>query len=355
MMQTQSQGQIKLNRRGLTELILACSLISLLTFAFWSWQTSGGRISAMEMPTTEPQSALLPKIILDPTIMLTTIIAEFAFLLAVTLALVPPKWWLQIDRYLESESNEPSTPLEWLGHKITNHKAPAHGQAQGQVQYNQAGEPVYYEAQPMPGMVVNPYSAPPNQQTGVQPGQPVPGQMQPGQPIPGQMQPGQPFPGQMQPGQPAPGQMQPGQPIPGQAQPGQPIPGQAQPGQPVPGQAQPGQPVPGQAQPGQVQPGQPTPGNTHPATVTEVQPQAQGAAPAPMVPPAPLSDVLNFEEDSTDDPLADLADIGDILTSAFDEDAGIDPDREALGKSLDDLEIKALLKSSRTVLATFQQ
>ena len=69
----------------------------------------------------------------------------------------------------------------------------------------------------------------------------------------------------------------------------------------------------------------------------------------------PVSDVLNFEETPQDDPLADLANIGDILSSAFDEDAGVDPDLEALGRTLDDIEMESVHRTARSILATFLQ
>jgi hypothetical protein len=80
----------------------------------------------------------------------------------------------------------------------------------------------------------------------------------------------------------------------------------------------------------------------------------EGGAPA-LTPPGPTNDVLNFEETEEEDPLADLADIGDILNSAFDEDSAIDPEREAISRSLDEVEIMALARNARQVLATFQQ
>jgi hypothetical protein len=73
-----------------------------------------------------------------------------------------------------------------------------------------------------------------------------------------------------------------------------------------------------------------------------------------LPPPGPTTDVLNFEEEE-EDPLADLADIGDILSSAFDDDNAIDPEREAISRSLEDVDIHVLLKDARHVLATFQQ
>ena len=287
-------------------MVLACLLLALLTFAIWSFQVNGGRVDAMEMTAIEPQNSLLPRIMQSPTIMLATIIAEFTVLLAITLALAPPVWWLRVARNIGTDANEPTTPLQWLGHKIASSKAPANDQ----MQHDAAGQPVYYEGAPIPETVANHNGALPNQQVGVppQPGQPVPGQMQPAQPVLGQ--------------------------------PGQPVPAQAQPGQPIPGQ--PGQPIPAQAQPGQ-------PGQVSPTPTDAANPIA------PLVPPAPLSDVLNFEDAPEDDPLADLANIGDILPSAFDEDEGIDPDREALSRSLDDIDIMAMLKDSHNILATFYQ
>ena len=100
-----------------------------------------------------------------------------------------------------------------------------------------------------------------------------------------------------------------------------------------------------------------------PMAVTEVkpgQPAAAPGAPAPAAPPPvappPVSNVLNFEETpAEDDPLADLANIKDILSSAFDEDAGVSPEREALGRILEELEMQTVKSTARQIMATFKQ
>jgi hypothetical protein len=318
MMQSQMitppQSRIKLNRRGFTELLLACAFLSLLTWAIWSWRVQGAHVSAMESAVSEPLS-LLPQILRHPTIILSMIVTEFFLLLAVTLALVPVAWWLHTEHPMGEEGAIPSTPLRWLSGKI--HRGRKQPQpAQGYYVMNAAGEPVYYEQPAVPGMkgmVVNQWGEMPPQQMG------APG-------IPGTM--------------PQAGQSMPGQPIPGQPVPGQPVPGQ-----PMPAQAMvPGMPI--------VMP---------PMAVTEVkpgQPAAAPGAPAPAAPPPvappPVSDVLNFEETpAEDDPLADLANIKDILSSAFDEDAGVDPEREALGRTLEDLEMHTVKSMARQIIATF--
>jgi hypothetical protein len=324
----QPQSRVKVNRRGLVELALACAFLALLTFAVWSWQVDGESVVALGSALPEQQSALLPQIMRDPTIKLASVFAEFVLLLAVALAVAPPAWWLQAEHILGTEPVLSTTPLRWLGHVIQNsHNQNSHNQnIQGQnsqsetsneqVATNGAGEPIYYQ---QPSGVVNPLNMPPVQPGAAPAYPPQTGQAQPGQPVPVPQVPGQPLPGQPQPGQPAPAPQ---------------VPGQPQPGQPLPGQAQ---PVPGQA-----------------ATVTEVQP-VQAAAPEATAPLAPLTEVLNFDEEATDDPLADLANIKDILSSAFDEDEGIDPDRLALANSLDEVDMPLIRTTARQIFATFVQ
>jgi hypothetical protein len=82
---------------------------------------------------------------------------------------------------------------------------------------------------------------------------------------------------------------------------------------------------------------------------------ASADAPLP-IPEQQASDVLNFEENpEEEDPLADLADINDILNSAFDEDSAIDPEREAMSRNLEHVDMMDLLMDARNVLATFKQ
>jgi hypothetical protein len=312
----QPQSRIKVNRRGLVELSLVCAFLALLTFVVWSWQVDGEAVVALGSALPEQQSALLPQIMRDPTIKLASVFAEFVLLLAVALAIAPPAWWLQAEHILGTEPVRSTTPLRWLGHVIQNsHSQNSQGQNSQsetnheQVAVNAAGEPIYYQ---QPSGVVNPLNMPPAQPGAAPAYPPQAGQAQPGQPVPAPQVPGQP-----QPGQPAPQ-----------------VPGQPQPGQQIPVQAQ---PVPGQV-----------------ATATEVQP-GQTAAPEATAPLAPLTEVLNFDEDATDDPLADLANIKDILSSAFDEDESIDPDRLALANSLDEVDMPLIRTTARQVFATFVQ
>jgi hypothetical protein len=50
-----------------------------------------------------------------------------------------------------------------------------------------------------------------------------------------------------------------------------------------------------------------------------------------------------------------LADLKDILSSAFDEDSALDPDREALSRTLDEVSVHGLTTLARTVSARFRQ
>src|SRR5262245_41245704 len=114
MMQSQMitppQSRIKLNRRGLTELLLACAFLALSTWAIWSWRVQGGHVSAMEAGVAEPLG-LLPQILRHPAIILSVIFTEFILLLALTLALVPPAWWLHTEHPMEGAGVTPATPL----------------------------------------------------------------------------------------------------------------------------------------------------------------------------------------------------------------------------------------------------
>jgi hypothetical protein len=97
-------------------------------------------------------------------------------------------------------------------------------------------------------------------------------------------------------------------------------------------------------------------GTMVPAETAKAGAEGQTESTEPLLPTpeqAP-SDVLNFEEEE-EDPLADLADIGSILSSAFDDESAIDPEREAISRSLEDVDITALAKNARHVLATFLQ
>jgi hypothetical protein len=81
----------------------------------------------------------------------------------------------------------------------------------------------------------------------------------------------------------------------------------------------------------------------------------EGEPVEPLLPlPEQTGELLNYDEEE-EDPLTDLADITGILSSAFDDESAIDPDREAISRSLDDVDVMALLKTARNVLATFKQ
>lgn len=304
-----SPSRIILNRRGLTELVSICAFLSLLTFALWSWQTNGGHVAAMEAALPEPQRSLMPQILRHPAIILSVVTTEFILLLAFVLAVVPPAWWLRADHLFGTKPAAETTPLRWLNTKM---QQIGHTQAKakkGQIAVNETGEPIYYEQPEAPGVAANQFSRLPEQPAGI----PVQGE-----------------------------------PMPGQAQAAQSVPGQAQSGQMQSGQMQ-----PGQAQPGQSTPDQPTPGQ--PAVGADTPPAQAGTPQSTASLSAPLTDVLNFEEEEEDDPLADLANIKDILSSAFDEDAGVDPDREALAGSLDDVSVMTIRTTARQVAATFNQ
>ena len=293
---------IKLNPRGLVELMLLCSFLSLATFAIGSWAVNGTHVVAMDTGVDGTQAALLPRIMRNPTIITSLIVVEFTLLLAVTLATAPLAWWLRADHILGMEPAQGSTPLRWLEKKLLKKSRQA-TPANAQVIYDANGNPLYYQPTEMPEDAVNLFNSPPAQTDQADSGQAAPGQ-----------------------------------PAPGQAVAGQAVAGQSVGGQAVAGQAQ---PIPGQA-----------------ATVSEVKPgqaaPTEGSAPA-APPPSPWTDPLNTEETQEDDPLADLANIKDILSSAFDEDAGIDPEREAFSRSLDEIDIATLRTTARQVLAQFMQ
>ena len=118
MIHQPTKSQIILNRRGLTELVLACAFLSLLTIALWSWQNKGGYVTAMDSVTIEGAAALLPQIMRHPAIMLSAAVTEFVLLLALLLAVVPITWWLQTDAVMAGAQARVTTPLHWLGEKL---------------------------------------------------------------------------------------------------------------------------------------------------------------------------------------------------------------------------------------------
>ena len=287
MIQTSTKSQIKLNRRGLTELVLACAFLSLLTFALWSWQNKGGYVTAMDNSAVDVEASLIPLIMRHPAIMLSAVVTEFVLLLAFVLAVVPITWWLRTDAVLASAQARAMTPLHWLGEKLHLLPSPAEvveeGQEQGEYIITETGERVFVPS--------------PNAEAEMElvPGQDVVMVEQ----LDGQLV----AMVQQADGTMAPAQMQ-------------------------------------------------------PKEKKEGKPAEQGDPNAPLLAmPEQTSDVLNFgeEEEEEDDSLAELVDIDDILNSAFDDESAIDPEREAISRSLDHVDIMDLLGNSRTVLATFQQ
>lgn len=306
---TVTRSRIRLNFRGLTQILLICVCVTLWTLAGWrAWQTEGGRVAALDHTQTVVQSSghddtLIPRILNHPGMITAAALTEFVLILALFLGIAPPTWWLRTQYpRLPGEPEVPEnvdTPLKWLGDKLSQVQTPRGPVPAAEAAPALPGDPTSAQSSEMP--------------TGLDPAQPVPGQ-------------------------PAPNQPAPGQPVPGQ---------------PAPGQAAPAQPTAGQP-PMLVQPvaGQQTPGSS------PADPSAPGASPtahapgAPPPPPPPLTDVLQFTEES--DPLADLTDIKDILSSAFDEDHSLDPDREALSRSLDEVPIQGLVTMTRGVAAAFR-
>lgn len=74
----------------------------------------------------------------------------------------------------------------------------------------------------------------------------------------------------------------------------------------------------------------------------------------PLASPETPLEGFTFEEEE-EDTLLDLADIDDIINSAFDDDGPIDLQRQALSQSLDEVDIDDLLADARDVLATFKR
>lgn len=272
MSQLSTKSHIKLNRRGLTELILACAFLSLFTFALWTWQNDG-YVAAMDNRVSETEVPLLPLLLRHPAIILSTVVTEFILLLALTLAIVPISWWLRTD-YLVAGANERlMTPLRWLGEKLRFGRHPEQPVA-GEYVMNEAGQLVFV---PTPGV------DPEQEQETVMVEQADGSLMEMVKQPDGTM-------------------------------------------------------VPAESKP------------------KENEGEAAGAEVPLPTPEQQASDVLNFEENpEEEDPLADLANIQDILSSAFDEDTAIDPEREAMSRSLADVDMMDLLMDARNVLATFKQ
>jgi hypothetical protein len=281
-----AQNRVRLNGRGLIEILLICSLLTLATLTgWWYWQTNGGRVVALEGPPTFATSDPLVAMILHhPAILTTAVLVEFLLLLGLILAVVPPTWWLQVDLVVNGVPVVAESPLQWLGRRLHLGGAKPIDPAQ-----DPTHNPTHDPAQPV---AVDAQGLPLGASAGQTAGQPT---------VAG---------------------------LPGVA--GQP-PAPGQPG--VPGQP----PTPGQ-------PGKPA----DPADPNAAPPNAPPSAPA-------LTDVLQFSEEEEDDPLADLANIKDILNSAFDEDAGLDPTLEALGRSIDEISIQALVQETWEVAARFRQ
>lgn len=277
MIQATTKSRIKLNRRGLTEIILGCAFLSLFTFAFWSWQTQGLHVSAMESAASGVEVPLMTVVLRHPTIMFSTIVVEFLVLLAFALAVVPVTWWLRTDALSAGGYNRVMTPLRWIGEKLHILKpvappAAEEGEVPGHYVMNEAGEMVFV---PQPAADAEASA----EQEVVMVQQPDGTMMAMVQQPDGTMVPAE----------------------------------------------------------------------------TKPKEGAEGENTEPLLPqPEQTNDILNFDEEE-EDPLVDLADIGDILSSAFDEDVAIDPAREAISRSLEDIDIMALAKNARLVLATFKQ
>jgi hypothetical protein len=277
MNQPPAKSRIKLNRRGLTELVLACAFLALSTYALWSWQNHGGYVAAMESTTPAAEASLLPQILRHPAIMFSTIVTEFVLLLALMLAIVPLSWWVRTDYLLAGQGSSMTTPLRWLGeklHLVRPGRPAAEGEVQGVYVTNEAGERVFV---PTPGV------DPEIEQEVIMVEQSDGTLMAMVQQPDGTMAPVE-------------------------------------------------------------------------SLNKEGSTEGNGEQPAESLTPLPQQseDILNFSEEE-EDPLADLADIGDILSSAFDDESAIDPEREAISRSLEEVDIHALAKNARLVLATFQQ
>lgn len=303
-----SKRRIALNVRGLAELSCIAALVSLaLVAAWWAWQEPIA-------PTTPVWLMALHR----AELVATTALAGFILILAGLLAIAPPTWWLRVDRGPGVPAAHPETPTRWLGEQIQRAIHPAQMPQVDPAMTDASGVPV-------------------ESSVGVESSTGVTGDGQPSAPAAGPSQPGAVLPAT------------------NGARLGQTLPGQPIPGQPVQAfEGQTGQAVVNPAIAGQQPPSQPG----QPLAPGEPQPKPAAAPPADgqpsVAPPAPLSSVLNFEEVvDEDDPLAGLGDIKDILSSAFDDDSALDPDREALGRSLDDVNIRTLLRTAHQVRAAF--
>lgn len=282
MIKPSLKHQIKLNRRGLTELVLACAFLSLLTFALWSSQNKGGYVTAMDNAVVDVETSILPLIMRHPAIMLSAVVTEFVLLLAFVLAIVPITWWLRTDAVLASAQARTMTPLHWLGQKLRLIPSPAEvaeGEIEGEFIVTESGERIFV---PKPKT---------DEEMELAPGQDVVMVEQPDGQLVAMVE-----------------------------------------------QAD------GTMAPAELKP-------------KEKKEGKDGEAPESLLPlPEQSGDLLDFsEEEEEEDPLADLADIGDILNSAFDDESAVDPEREAISRSLDDVDIMDLLNNTRNVLATFQQ
>jgi hypothetical protein len=281
MIQLPAKTPIKINRRGLTELVLSCAFLSLLTFALWSWRING-YVEALSHQTAsgapDSEASLIPLILRSPAIMASTVASEFVVLLAILLAIVPLSWWLRSEYLVAGANQRLMTPLRWLGGKF-GLAHPKQEAPKGEYVMNEAGELTFV----------------PTRQEEMEAEQEVVMVQQPDGTLMAMVQQ-------------ADGTLVPAPP---DARP------KEENKEGKEGEAQPGEtPIPGPQQP---------------------------------------NSVLNFDETQEEDPLADLADIGDILSSAFDDDNAIDPEIEAISRTLQEIDIDALVKNARNVLATFKQ
>ena len=125
--------------------------------------------------------------------------------------------------------------------------------------------------QPMPGEE-NPGEQKPGEQ---KPGENKPGEQNPGEQKPGEQKPGQDKPGEQKPGEQKPGEQKPGEIKPNEQKPGEQKPGEQKPGEQKPSEQKPSEQKPGEQKPGQPMPGEPMPGDQQSGDQQQQQQQQQ--------------------------------------------------------------------------------